>query len=446
MPEFSLAAAGDAILTRSLRARNDPALETLVDRIRTADAGVVNLEVLLHDYEGPPAADSGGTYMRAPPSVAADLAWAGFDLFATATNHAGDYSTRGMLDTLDALETRDLPSAGLGRTLGEALAPAYAETGAGRVALVAACSSITPGTVAGRQRPDLRGRPGIAPLRLETRFRVPESDLDAIRELADRVGVEAERERRREQGFRVPGADEEGFAFYNPGGGDLQFVAGDEAGVQRVPRKDDVDAYLDAVREANRQADWVVASLHAHEGEGALANEGSVPAWLEAFARDCVDAGADAFVGHGPHVLRGIEVYDGSPVFYSLGNFAMQNETVSRLPADIYERYDLDPVESSPSDLYDERAFDEDGDRIGFLADEAFWQTVVPICRFDKGELDRVECHPVSLAFDADRPERGWPRAADDEEGARILSRVADRSEPYGTDLRIEDGLGVVER
>jgi hypothetical protein len=35
-----------------------------------------------------------------------------------------------------------------------------------------------------------------------------------------------------------------------------------------------------------------------------------------------IDAGADAVVGHGPHVLRGIEFYRGRPIAYSLGNFA----------------------------------------------------------------------------------------------------------------------------
>ena len=34
-----------------------------------------------------------------------------------------------------------------------------------------------------------------------------------------------------------------------------------------------------------------------------------------------IDAGADAVIGHGPHVLRGIEFYRGRPIVYSLGNF-----------------------------------------------------------------------------------------------------------------------------
>jgi len=42
---------------------------------------------------------------------------------------------------------------------------------------------------------------------------------------------------------------------------------------------------------------------------------------LRRWARVVIDAGADAVVGHGPHVLRGIEFYRGRPIAYSLGNF-----------------------------------------------------------------------------------------------------------------------------
>jgi hypothetical protein len=42
---------------------------------------------------------------------------------------------------------------------------------------------------------------------------------------------------------------------------------------------------------------------------------------LRRWARAVIDAGADAVIGHGPHVLRGIEFYRGRPIVYSLGNF-----------------------------------------------------------------------------------------------------------------------------
>jgi hypothetical protein len=41
-----------------------------------------------------------------------------------------------------------------------------------------------------------------------------------------------------------------------------------------------------------------------------------------AFSRAAIDAGADVVLGHGPHVLRGMELYEGRLIAYSLGNFS----------------------------------------------------------------------------------------------------------------------------
>lgn len=62
-----------------------------------------------------------------------------------------------------------------------------------------------------------------------------------------------------------------------------------------------------------------VRALHVPEAAESLGHEprGELRRW----ARAVIDAGADAVVGHGPHVLRGIEFYRGKPVVYSLGNF-----------------------------------------------------------------------------------------------------------------------------
>ena len=43
---------------------------------------------------------------------------------------------------------------------------------------------------------------------------------------------------------------------------------------------------------------------------------------LRVFTHAVVDAGADLVLGHGPHVLRGMEIYGGRLIAYSLGNFA----------------------------------------------------------------------------------------------------------------------------
>ena len=86
-------------------------------------------------------------------------------------------------------------------------------------------------------------------------------------------------------------------------------------------------AVVDSVRKA---VDVLVVTFHGG-GEGAKAVTtadgqeflGSEPRGdLRRWARAVIDAGADAVVGHGPHVLRGIEFHRGRPIAYSLGNFA----------------------------------------------------------------------------------------------------------------------------
>jgi hypothetical protein len=62
-----------------------------------------------------------------------------------------------------------------------------------------------------------------------------------------------------------------------------------------------------------------VKALHVSQTAESLGREprGDLRTW----ARAVIDAGADAVVGHGPHVLRGIEFYRDKPIAYSLGNF-----------------------------------------------------------------------------------------------------------------------------
>lgn len=84
------------------------------------------------------------------------------------------------------------------------------------------------------------------------------------------------------------------------------------------------------VLDADKKADIVVVSFHGGaEGTGAQ----NVPRQTEIFfgekrgnlplfARTVIDAGADLVLGHGPHVLRGMEIYKDRLINYSLGNFA----------------------------------------------------------------------------------------------------------------------------
>lgn len=92
----------------------------------------------------------------------------------------------------------------------------------------------------------------------------------------------------------------------------------------------DLQVASEFVREAHKKADIVVVFIHAG-AEGA--DQVHVPYTEEhaygedrgnsrAFAHAVIDAGADLVVGSGPHVLRGMEVYKGHLIAYSLGNLA----------------------------------------------------------------------------------------------------------------------------
>jgi poly-gamma-glutamate capsule biosynthesis protein CapA/YwtB (metallophosphatase superfamily) len=91
----------------------------------------------------------------------------------------------------------------------------------------------------------------------------------------------------------------------------------------------DIDDAVKLVREADRKADVVVVTMHAGaEGKdhqrvrpGAETFLGEPRGNVYAFSRAVVRAGADLVIGHGPHVLRGIEWYHGRMIAYSLGNF-----------------------------------------------------------------------------------------------------------------------------
>lgn len=438
---LTLAAAGDAIITRKLSVIEDSRFEQVIDKLRSADASFVNLEVLLHEFEGAPQADWPGTYMRAPAWAADELKWAGFDLFAAATNHANDFSHEGLRATMRELNERDLVYAGIGENLAMARKPAYLDTPAGRIALVSACSSIPPGAAAGTQRPDMQGRPGISPLRLKHRYTVPEEAYEYVRTISDQLGLESVKDHFDRIGFPIP--DDDTFTLLNTGGDDIEFECGSEFNIHTETDDTDTTEIQKQISAASKQADWVVASLHAHQGQNGMSNDHSVPDWFESFAHSCIDAGADVMVGHGPHLLRGIEIYDGAPIFYSLGNFLMQNETIPRLPADIYELYGLD-ADALPADVYDTRVFDDDGEPIGFLADSAFWESVLPVCEFEDGELCRIDLYPLDLGHGSPRPQRGRPLLVTGESAAHILNDLMELSRPYSTKIQFDNGVGTI--
>jgi len=87
-----------------------------------------------------------------------------------------------------------------------------------------------------------------------------------------------------------------------------------------------------AIRALRSQVDVVVVSVHWGVQYQLKPTKKQI-----ALAHAMIDAGADAIIGHHPHVLQTIEAYQGKPIFYSLGNFVFGTQPMPRRLSAIVE-------------------------------------------------------------------------------------------------------------
>jgi len=443
--DITIALTGDLMLTRRLSVFTEDRFLQLRELLRDADVGFTNFESSAREY-GEGAPNLRRDYMTTEPKLLEDIKWFGINIVSCANNHAFDYGEHGILATIRYLDASGIPHAGTGQNLREARSPAYLDTPGGRVALIAATSMFYEWHQAGEQRPDFRGRPGVNPLGFKSSYVVDQQAMEELRRIAASLGLEADKERRREFGFLTPsevGADGERECTFLG----RRFLAGEDFGIETKANEKDVTENLRQLREARRQADWVIVSLHSHEVGGptflTARTRTGVEEWA-AFARDfsrqCIDEGADIVVGHGPHYTLGVELYKGKPIFHSLGDFCMQNETLRFIPALSYSRFGLDH-HATPADFLDTRS---ECDTRGHPADPLYWESVCAVCKFASGGLKQIFLYPVDLGYGRPRSQRGRPLLADAENGKKIIARLSRLSKVLGTEIDYRDSCGIV--
>jgi poly-gamma-glutamate synthesis protein (capsule biosynthesis protein) len=88
--------------------------------------------------------------------------------------------------------------------------------------------------------------------------------------------------------------------------------------VYSVAEEADVEAMVADIKAAKKLADFVVVSMHwgVHHVPRLVAH------YQTQAGHAAIDAGCDIILGHHPHILKGVEVYKGKPILYSMGNFA----------------------------------------------------------------------------------------------------------------------------
>ena len=439
--DISLAVGGDAMITRRIRPFKEEAFTKLTDVLRSADVSVVNLEMLFHDYESSWQWWS-GTYTRSDPRNLDELKWMGIDAVTTANNHSFDYSEGGFLTTLEHCREIDLPQAGGGLNIDEARSPTYVDSARGRVAVMGASSTFSEQSRAGPARLDFPGKPGINALRHDARHLVGRDVFDALSKASRELGFQEALDNRRTFGFggiEEPSEDETEIEFL-----EKKFALGDEFAIETSPNQDDLAGIANWIRGAQKQSDWVVYGTHCHESAMTSEFHGgsrlTPPDFLVQFARWTIDQGCALFAGHGPHFLRGIEIYKNRPIFYSLGNFIFQNESVLRLPQEAYRRFNLDN-DQTPGDYLNARS---GGGSRAFAADPVFWRSVVAVCNYAGGQLREVLLYPIDMGFGRPIGQRGRPVLAEGPVARETLTWLQDVSRPFGTEINIEGDIGVI--
>jgi poly-gamma-glutamate synthesis protein (capsule biosynthesis protein) len=338
----------------------------------------------------------------------------GFDILTNANNHATDWGVEGLAATLDLLDEAGLVHAGTGASASAARQPAYADLAFGRIGVVAATSTFPPMSRASDGLGAVNGRGGVNAIRTQRFGLVSADDLAVLKRLSGAVG---------DKPAKLEGIE---FRAAPATAGRMQINYDADA--------HDVGANLLAVRQAKENGNFVLFSLHNHEFGSKLDTPANFAVLL---AHQVIDAGADMYIGHGPHVLRGIEIYKNKPIFYSLGNFAMMNNSLDVAPSDNFEQFNIDPRSATLPEVLGAR------NAQAFAAAEYF-ESVIAVSCFNDGQLAEVSLYPLDLGTKSAGAGKGVPAMADAAVGRRILERLQSLSEPFGTKISIEGTVGYI--
>ncbi len=200
------------------------------------------------------------------PKAARAVKEAGFNLVSFAGNHCMDWGKEAFADTIDALRKENISVIGAGANIAEARKPAVFDVKGNKTSFLA-YNTILPMCYWAEE-----SRPGCAPMRAWTLYEQIEHDQP-----------------------------------------------GTPCRIHTFPNKEDLQAMIDDIKKAKSISDVVIVSMHwgIHFVPAVLAD------YQREMAHAAIDSGADLVLGHHAHILKGIEVYKGRVIFYSLCNFAV---------------------------------------------------------------------------------------------------------------------------
>ena len=133
----------------------------------------------------------------------------------------------------------------------------------------------------------------------------------------------------------------------------------------------------------------------------------------------------------GPHEVRGVELYRGRPIFYSMGACAFELEYIRRFPAEAYESVGLAA----------DASIEEFRSRIGPLAerlrDRRAFEGFVSRITIAEGNLAAFSFCPSTCNSTAMASTAAGRSCASAELGERIIATVATKSKKFGTQIQL---------
>ncbi|MES0200725.1 CapA family protein [Mesorhizobium sp. M0011] len=423
---FTMVAVGDLIVSRALTGGHHPGFGAIIEILREGDVTLGNMETSIFDirsFKGSPQAEFGGAYHASLPALGPDLKQMGFNLLSFANNHTFDWGIEGMRETCRVLDQNGIVNAGSGENLAQAAAARFLETPRGRVALVSCATTFTPQSRAADPAAETPGRPGINALRLTRHILVSPEMLEDLRRVRNAL-----------PGFKVSDVGPDQIILAK-----TIYKVGRAPGFSFVPNSNDITNILRNVRRGKQYSDFCIIANHGHEPGNWSQEPGD---YEQSFAHSAIDAGADAYVAHGPHQLRGIEVYKNRPIFYSLANF-MIDDLRSPIGADMFDSYGKDPRLHTEAEVTAAEMIEGYEANPGF-SDPIFYESVITMSRFRGNKLAELRLIPVELGHPKRLAQRGVPSLASAPKAESILTRLQRLSEPFGTNIAIENGIGLI--
>ena len=390
---FTMTVVGDLIMAYPPPHGNDPRFQSLVELIQGADVAYANFESHVLNMLTLPHDRFGG--FVGPPEVATAVKDMGFDVVGRSNNHSSEFGVEGLLNSDQIIRDAGLVISGSGPDIRWARQPGYFNSAKGRVAFVTASPSFGRAAVS----EDNPKTGGTFPLRTTRCTIVSAADEARVRATLDA-----------EECIRIGDVDKPTWSY--------------------EMNRADLDAILKSVREGKLRSHFVAVGTHAHQtvyndtpvtpaGNSGSALDPTVPDFLQAYARASIDAGADAFIGTGPHILRGIEIYKGRPIFYGLGEFFRQMGTIG-LGGENPRRVS------------------------GILGDPIRYEHVLAVSTFSKGQVSEIRLYPTDLGYGAQFVEYGVPRMASPAVAQKTLKRLQELSAPFGTTITVRGNVGVI--